>query len=258
MFTPGSRVCAYRTASGRGKWPSRDPIGELATITDPYVILANDALGTVDLLGLLLAPTLEKVIKGKANVSRKNIHETSPFYPKQKGEHSILEYEDKTGCPLRFCAKVEKAKEISIGWETKYADPRVAIGLTVTADGYISSVEHEKRRQAAISLAYAGLLQSIELTGTEVRNCSPLCCATKGTAKKRLQNWLDSAQKGRIKAAIAYINDEQNAIHNENNSQLDIHGVDVNLSGLPFDHFGLIHNSLPPPSSRLPPCPSCK
>ena len=29
MFTPGSRPCAYRTASGRGKWPNRDPIGEL-------------------------------------------------------------------------------------------------------------------------------------------------------------------------------------------------------------------------------------
>jgi hypothetical protein len=30
MFTPGSRACAYRTASGRAKWPNRDPLGELA------------------------------------------------------------------------------------------------------------------------------------------------------------------------------------------------------------------------------------
>jgi hypothetical protein len=28
MFTPGSRACAYRTASGRAKWPNRDPINE--------------------------------------------------------------------------------------------------------------------------------------------------------------------------------------------------------------------------------------
>ena len=29
MFTPGSRACAYKTASGRHEWPNRDPIGEL-------------------------------------------------------------------------------------------------------------------------------------------------------------------------------------------------------------------------------------
>ena len=28
MFTPGSRACAYKTASGRGNWPSIDPINE--------------------------------------------------------------------------------------------------------------------------------------------------------------------------------------------------------------------------------------
>lgn len=28
MFTPGSRACGYRTASGRAKWPNRDPISE--------------------------------------------------------------------------------------------------------------------------------------------------------------------------------------------------------------------------------------
>jgi hypothetical protein len=28
MFTPGSRACAYKSASGLGKWPNRDPLGE--------------------------------------------------------------------------------------------------------------------------------------------------------------------------------------------------------------------------------------
>ena len=28
MFTPGSRACGYRTASGRAKWLNRDPLGE--------------------------------------------------------------------------------------------------------------------------------------------------------------------------------------------------------------------------------------
>ena len=29
MFTPGSRGCAYKSASGLGKWPNHDPLGEL-------------------------------------------------------------------------------------------------------------------------------------------------------------------------------------------------------------------------------------
>src|SRR5271155_1617756 len=29
MFTPGSRTCAYKTASGLGKWLNRDPKREL-------------------------------------------------------------------------------------------------------------------------------------------------------------------------------------------------------------------------------------
>jgi hypothetical protein len=28
MFTPGSRACGYKTASGLGKWPNRDPLQE--------------------------------------------------------------------------------------------------------------------------------------------------------------------------------------------------------------------------------------
>ena len=28
MFTPGSRACGYKTASGRGEWPNHDPIAE--------------------------------------------------------------------------------------------------------------------------------------------------------------------------------------------------------------------------------------
>ena len=32
MFTPGSRACGYKTASGLGKWPNRDPLGDAACV----------------------------------------------------------------------------------------------------------------------------------------------------------------------------------------------------------------------------------
>ena len=47
MFTPGSRGCAYKTASGRGKWPNRDPLTE-----DGFGIML-DGKSSVFLLPLL-------------------------------------------------------------------------------------------------------------------------------------------------------------------------------------------------------------
>jgi len=66
MFTPGSRGCGYSTASGRAKWPNRDPIGELGfqTLTNGkrgkrlreelnlYDFVRNDGLNHFDVLGL--------------------------------------------------------------------------------------------------------------------------------------------------------------------------------------------------------------
>lgn len=51
MFTPGSRACAYRTASGRAKWPNRDPIGEQGGV-NLYASFYNNPLSYVDRNGL--------------------------------------------------------------------------------------------------------------------------------------------------------------------------------------------------------------
>jgi len=65
MFTPGSRACGYRTASGRAKWPNRDPIAErgfqLLTrnvtldqkdVANLYSYVRNDPAARLDYLGL--------------------------------------------------------------------------------------------------------------------------------------------------------------------------------------------------------------
>src|SRR5947207_4964892 len=51
--TPGLRACAYKTASGRFKWPNRDPIGELGGL-NLYGYVYNNPLRFVDPLGLLV------------------------------------------------------------------------------------------------------------------------------------------------------------------------------------------------------------
>jgi len=47
MFTPGSRACAYRTASGRAKWLNRDPIEERGGI-NLYGFVANNPVNWID------------------------------------------------------------------------------------------------------------------------------------------------------------------------------------------------------------------
>jgi hypothetical protein len=51
MFTPGSRACAYRTASGRAKWLNRDPIEEEGGI-NLYGFVGNSPINAVDVNGL--------------------------------------------------------------------------------------------------------------------------------------------------------------------------------------------------------------
>jgi hypothetical protein len=56
MFTPGSRVCAYKTASGLDKWPNRDPLGEPGGL-NLYGFVANNPLNLIDTDGKASAPS---------------------------------------------------------------------------------------------------------------------------------------------------------------------------------------------------------
>ena len=51
IITPGSRGCAYKTASGRHEWPSRDPIQEGGGI-NVYAFLGNNPTILVDSYGM--------------------------------------------------------------------------------------------------------------------------------------------------------------------------------------------------------------
>ena len=50
LFTPGSRACAYKTASGRRKWLNRDPIQEEGGI-NLYNFVSNRPVDWIDDLG---------------------------------------------------------------------------------------------------------------------------------------------------------------------------------------------------------------
>ena len=50
MFTPGSRACGYKTASGLGEWPNRDSIEEMGGL-NVYGFVGNQPITRIDLLG---------------------------------------------------------------------------------------------------------------------------------------------------------------------------------------------------------------
>ena len=52
MFTPGSRGCGYRTASGRHEWLNQDPIEEWGGV-NLYGFVNNDSINGLDPLGLV-------------------------------------------------------------------------------------------------------------------------------------------------------------------------------------------------------------
>jgi len=53
VIPTSSTRCAYKTASGRGNWPNRDPIGEQGGF-NPYAFVFNDPLRYADALGLFV------------------------------------------------------------------------------------------------------------------------------------------------------------------------------------------------------------
>jgi hypothetical protein len=82
MFTPGSRGCAYKTASGRHEWPNRDPIGdpgfELLRRTEVnvagagpnlYDFVGNNPISRLDGSGLCAADCQAQLEKDMAKVA---------------------------------------------------------------------------------------------------------------------------------------------------------------------------------------------
>lgn len=67
MFTPGSRACAYKTASGRGNWPNRDPLEEQGGV-NTYALSDNDAVNFCDSLGRLKVTWAKEIIDPNLNV----------------------------------------------------------------------------------------------------------------------------------------------------------------------------------------------
>ena len=77
MFTPGSRVCAYKMESGRHEWPNRDPMGDWAFLRmqlagktrqeresltrqsrlPNYLFVKNESICHIDYLGLATGTT---------------------------------------------------------------------------------------------------------------------------------------------------------------------------------------------------------
>ena len=69
---PGYRACGYKTASGRPKWLSRDPLGEYAGI-NLYGYVGGDPINWVDPFGLCWGPNGPGLFDGVGQALLSNI-----------------------------------------------------------------------------------------------------------------------------------------------------------------------------------------
>lgn len=103
-FAPETATCGYETASGRPKWPSRDPIGERGG-QNLYNALANNFQAHIDSLGLYLI---------KRNCFYTEL-KTGPIAPR---EHSV--FGKKVSASLRIEATLETCEVCcNEKWERK-------------------------------------------------------------------------------------------------------------------------------------------
>jgi hypothetical protein len=117
MFTPGSRVCAYKTASGRGEWPNRDPIGEpgfetvrkemtmlLAGGPNRYLFSNNDPNDGLDDMGLSFLDDLGNIVDAWKQLPQKMGDETCfGILLQVKTDISDYKTERINGCKFACC-----------------------------------------------------------------------------------------------------------------------------------------------------------
>ena len=196
-----------------GRWLSRDPI-EDAGGANYYVCAGNDLLSLIDLLGLklLMVPTYSEplaTIRGGPGHSTW-FAMTGYTDPVAMGEG---EFEEKVNGG-KFCARIKRAKEISVTVWT--AIPSDAVGRALTARGLADVTAHEDRRRAVISKAFSVYLAPVELEGSLATKCGWICCCGRGTAKKKLQAYANDLRGAALYDYRNYVMAEQAAIDTEN------------------------------------------
>ncbi len=129
MFTPASRACGYRTASGRAKWPNRDPIGE-AGGRNLYGFVRNNPIGSFDTDGRMEVSSCETALKRALESNA-------------KAKKLVAELK-KRKCPEPEPAcKCCSAEERGGGFDPTTKKVKICANAWTSGAGIISAVVHE-------------------------------------------------------------------------------------------------------------------
>lgn len=110
MFAPGSRVCEYKTASGLGDWPSRDPMGEQGG-DNIYGFVLNNPIMNYDMWGFIACPITEEEVSSDV---------LNPPNPKRKGWHIVAD------TSVQFNRTITP-KSCACGWKMEYCSTCKAV-----------------------------------------------------------------------------------------------------------------------------------
>jgi RHS repeat-associated protein len=207
-----------------GRWPSRDPIGEVGG-TNLYGFVWNQAFNAVDYLGMRLTNRAMKFVSAESADGRALINKgkrddpmgwsgetTRPLTDDGKNDTSTRkDPDDEKKC----CVRLSESIEYNVVVESTVIND--LIGISQTKSGFSAIVAHEDRRRDVVVRAYGEYLEVFE--GEILNHCPEKCGLTKGQASahaNRLIKWLKGVQSDSKSQYSKWVNEQQDAISGEN------------------------------------------
>jgi uncharacterized protein RhaS with RHS repeats len=189
----GCPACGYKTASGRGKWLSRDPIGENGGL-NLYGYVGNNPISAIDPLGLCKCDELLQRIRILLNDSNQLLSDLNGQLGNEETGEAISTTQMVLTEGLEAGTAAATAFESGAGIVAKNVKPWLKLGGGAMSD--------------YAKVTNAGTIRSaVTGTGSEVLGsqvADPLAkAATLGTAAYASDNFADALEYGQGTMAIA-------------------------------------------------------
>jgi RHS repeat-associated protein len=232
-----------------GRWPSRDPIEEEGG-SNLHGSVSNRVVNNIDYLGLKY--NVEQRYMEMSDLFRMGGYHSfvgSPSWGKvvpeiltDRDDYVYVSSDGKS-------AEVVIARQIDVDVLAVYPTTNVANGISYSAQGMMSLVGHELKREEIYRMAYEEYINPIDTTGDIAIKCGCIYRSEAGEAEKALRDYLENNRKIGVTEFVNYAQKEQRELGAESSSSNWIH-----VRG-ERDRYRITHTIASPSPARWEPCP---